>query len=324
MYKYCYIYEIINNINGKTYVGQHKTNNLNDNYFGSGTVVKQAINKYGKSNFTKVILEECNENNINDLEIKWISKRKSEGKAEYNIAGGGNGCTNPFEFKTEEEKQEIYKKSAKNRTGKQSMKLGKRYGNFSRGKHDKKFQPCKSSKRIQCIETGEIFNSLRECCDILHISHTDVSNFLKGKRIAPIAGYTFKEIKEHIPYVIIMETEQTFETVADCANFLKCEKSGVINCLLKRFKTCVGYHICYYSEYNKNNNPYLGLERYNGLGRRNKFRKGRKVICIETGKIYNSISECSRELKIAGSCISNVCLGNRKTAGGFHFKYFEQ
>ena len=81
-YKKAYIYEITNNINKKTYVGQHKSKTEKDNYFGSGTVLNQAFDKYGKENFSKIILEEIplNENlqeELNKKEIFWINKRKS-------------------------------------------------------------------------------------------------------------------------------------------------------------------------------------------------------------------------------------------------------
>ena len=45
----------------------------------------------------------------------------------------------------------------------------------------------------------------------------------------------------------------------------------------------------------------------------------RKVVCIETNKIYNGVTEAETELKIRHIC--EACNGIRKTAGGSHWKY---
>lgn len=47
---YGYIYLIINKVNGKTYIGQHKSNKYwyEDRYMGSGKNLFCAYNKYGK------------------------------------------------------------------------------------------------------------------------------------------------------------------------------------------------------------------------------------------------------------------------------------
>ena len=283
-----YIYKITNNLNGKTYIGQHKSNLKDDNYFGSGTVIKQAIKKYGKENFTKTIIQEClTQEELNKAEIQWIKKEKSIGKAEYNIAGGGQKCSNPFQYKTEEEKRKIYNKSGKSRKGRPSGSSGKRFKKFDTG------------------------------------FHKAIKDYLDNGRTTPIGGYTFKEIKLKIPYVIILENEQTFETIMDCANFIGCDRTNVIKNIKKKTKQCSGYHIVYFSEYDKNNNPYLGLPRYNESKQKYTTKKGHSVKCIELNKTFKSLAEAERETGANFTNISMCCTGIRKTAGGYHWKYSE-
>lgn len=86
-----YIYKITNNINGKTYIGQHKYTKITDKYMGSGKWLKEAFIKYGKENFTKEILYSriLSQDTANAIEIFAIKKERAIGKAEYNILDGG-------------------------------------------------------------------------------------------------------------------------------------------------------------------------------------------------------------------------------------------
>jgi group I intron endonuclease len=83
------IYKTTNLINGKIYIGKDKHNN--QNYLGSGKILKQAIQKYGKENFKKELVEECEDKKLwLEREIYWIGYFNST-KIGYNIALGGNG-----------------------------------------------------------------------------------------------------------------------------------------------------------------------------------------------------------------------------------------
>ena len=50
-----YIYMTTNHKDGKKYIGKH-FGELDDNYFGSGNVIRRVINKYGTQFLTKEIL----------------------------------------------------------------------------------------------------------------------------------------------------------------------------------------------------------------------------------------------------------------------------
>lgn len=83
---------------------------------------------------------------------------------------------------------------------------------------------------------------------------------------------------------------------------------------------------------NKQNNCVSNLEwctslenvhhRYEVL---HKFRSSdKKVICVETNIVYDSITKASNDTNIDKSSIGRVCNGVRKTAGGFHWRFCDE
>jgi group I intron endonuclease len=85
-----YIYKITNLCNGKTYIGMHRTKNLDDGYMGSGKLLKAAIKKYGKENFQKDILETFdNEEDMILKEKELVTNEFILSEDNYNIMPGG-------------------------------------------------------------------------------------------------------------------------------------------------------------------------------------------------------------------------------------------
>ena len=52
-------------------------------------------------------------------------------------------------------------------------------------------------------------------------------------------------------------------------------------------------------------------------------RKRRKVICIDTGIVYDSITQAAKETNSCGSKISECCLGTRNKTNNLHWKYYD-
>jgi len=115
------IYKTINLINNKIYIGQDSNNN--PKYLGSGLLLRKAINKYGKKNFKKEILEFCNnQNELNEKEIYWIEKMNSRDlDIGYNIDYGGKSSKKTIESI----KKTAIGNTGKKRTIEQKDKLSK-------------------------------------------------------------------------------------------------------------------------------------------------------------------------------------------------------
>jgi hypothetical protein len=86
------IYKITNKLNGKIYIGSHKTKSIDDGYMGSGKYLNRAYNIHGIENFTKEIL--CVFDNAKDMYAKEAEIVNEEFLSEentYNLKIGGFG-----------------------------------------------------------------------------------------------------------------------------------------------------------------------------------------------------------------------------------------
>ena len=72
---YFIVYVTTNLINGRRYVGQHCTYDLNDNYLGSNEELKEDIRKYSPFKFERKIIEYCTDiYHLARQELYWIKE----------------------------------------------------------------------------------------------------------------------------------------------------------------------------------------------------------------------------------------------------------
>jgi len=101
------IYKITNQIDGKFYVGSHKTKDLNDTYMGSGKYLQAAQKKYGIDNFVKEILHVFdNPDDMYAKEAEIVNEDFLVTQNTYNLKVGGFGGfdyinANPQKYLTE-------------------------------------------------------------------------------------------------------------------------------------------------------------------------------------------------------------------------------
>lgn len=210
-YKYNYIYIITNKEDNKKYIGKHSTNDLEDGYLGSGTKIKELL-KEGKRNLLiKEIIEFCSSEELAyEREKYWIDYYNAvQDENFYNIKDGGQGLP-PSQNK--EIREKIRQKALERRTWQGDNNPGHirakeliGEGNPFYGKHhteetkEKIRQAALGRKlseetkqkirehapgkiKIKCIETGIIYNSLREAAREIGLKDaTTISRYLQGK-----------------------------------------------------------------------------------------------------------------------------------------------
>jgi len=84
------VYRTTNKINGRFYVGVHRTENPEDEYLGSGTLLAKAIQKHGRSSFAKDVLfifdnaEEMEAKEAEIVTVDFVNNPRT-----YNLVPGG-------------------------------------------------------------------------------------------------------------------------------------------------------------------------------------------------------------------------------------------
>lgn len=132
---YGYIYLTTNLKNNKKYIGQHKGNKLDTNYFGSGRLISQALQKYGKYNFKCEILDIAySKEELDNKEIYWIAKHNAVLSDDYyNLAEGGVSTGRELGHNVSDETRAKLRKANLGKTLSDDVKL--KISRANKGKH---------------------------------------------------------------------------------------------------------------------------------------------------------------------------------------------
>lgn len=261
------VYKHTNQINNKIYIGITKYGDDPNRRWRNGLGYEYNkkffadIIKFGWDNFTHEILETgLDESSAAARERYYIEKFNSVENGYNQVYGNG--------VLTSEGREVIRKaltglKRDRKSIEKQMATKNARYGN-GRGKN----YSGNAAKKVQCIETGDIFLSIAEANRWAETSK--VGECCNGHRTH--AG-THPKTGQQLSWKFVDDSSQVT---------IFCDTE------------------------------------------RKKIRTIQKIICIETQKVYDSASEAFRQTGVAACNILRVCRGERKSAGGFHWKFKEE
>ena len=197
------VYRIVNNINGKIYIGssihvnkrleEHKNTLKNNNHHNIH--LQRAWNKYGEESFSFEIIEttEVDINILRQREQYWMDYYKSyDLNIGYNISHSAIGNSG-YEI-SEEAKEKIRKKTTgelnhfygKHHTEETKKKMSENHADVSGGNHPR-------ATPVLCIELNIKFDCTREAERQLNINHAHISACCKGQR-KTAGGYHWKYI----------------------------------------------------------------------------------------------------------------------------------
>lgn len=287
---YC-VYLHVNKFNGKIYIGitsrKPEIRWRSGKGYSEDTYFGRAIKKYGWDNFGHYILEYD------------LSKEEAGEKEKYYIQYFNSLAPNGYNSQP---------------------------GGFIDNIGDKTRKACIKTKShsIICIETQQVYYSISEAGRQLGVSGTTINEAVNHPHLKACGyhwmryedylenGYT-KTFNPHYRQVICLETKEIYNSVYAASKEIGKTYNTIASCCKNKIKSAHGYHWMYLDDFLKlKEEPVLG-----------KVHVKKKILCVEKGKVFDSLRKAGEWAKISSGTISKVVDKPTRTAGGFHWQSVE-
>lgn len=197
-------------------------------------------------------------------------------------------------------------------------------------------------KEVVCLETGEVFWNASTAITSLERTKTGVwkacshfhergkDNFAGGFHWAFREDYeklTSEEIERIINLdnfrVVCLETGEIYKNPVEAAKRVNADEGCIRSCCKRKLRHSAGLHWMYERDYKKATKEEIE-KIFNKPRKKIESIRIKKVMCLETKKVYDSIIEASKDTGAAEANISKSCkLGNGFQSGGFHWMFEE-
>lgn len=184
---------------GKVYIGQtkheqaRKSQHRRDSQRGINTAFCKAIRKYGFDNLQyEVIMKDVPDYMINAFEKYWISYYNSCHGEGYNSEEGGTNASINYETRMRISKSLAGIKQSEVTKEKRNSKLR---GQKRTEEQKANYRKAKKAQYVpvQCIETGEIYQSIADAQQHFGVNRSHVGSVCAGRRKTAL-GYSWKYI----------------------------------------------------------------------------------------------------------------------------------
>lgn len=318
---YGFIYLTTNHIDGKKYIGQRVYDKRGKwkSYLGSGVILKKAIKKYGKQNFHKEILFEAPNKEMLDVMERYIIAAHNAVASDdyYNIAIGGEGNgvgeTHPC-FNRVMSEEERLKRSGKN---------GSFYGKHHSDEFKEYLRSINKGKTLS-KETRDKISQAHKGKHLSEESRYKLSLSLTGKQYPERASNEWKTKMQisHRQYgkqIMCIETNKIYDSINQAERELGYE---IQHALSSKTHAAFGMHYIYYTT---EENAKIQIQQLIDLG---VFEQAphrntpQKCICVETGIVYDSLSDAAKSVNGCATRIRD-CLNNKRSMHkGYHWKRY--